>query len=610
MVVDSAHWRRIQDNAQDADRAMVSDAIGVGIAWGLDVTQTGTPSMSVQVSDGVAYDFLGRRIEVSAPVTVSLATDSASASTAVGSGQERFVALYIRWKAVPAAPVTIDGTTSNTELNESFELVVVSGAVATLGAGLMPAAPSGNPLLLARVRIRYGTTTIGTNDLMFSSVPLLHRNADLYAESPARFFEASPADPPDMTVKVTAGRATLDGTQRVFAGGTTAAFTAPATNPRIDLIALNNAGALTVVAGTEASSPTPPTANGVLPLWHVTLAPGQTAILDTHLSDARPFLRAQTARRQSYEFVPTAGQSQIDLPFSYVPGAHAIELSVNGALQPEASYVETTPTRITVAPFIGTERVMVRVSEIAPLGVVALEQVTDDLSGLLAGGDTSFEDRGAGLRLHVEPIVTCVLARRSLRTLDTTSVALAGLSPSSWYCVYATNSAGALAFSTSNILPERSSTWRSDTALARTHRLLCHLRTDSSGVPLPFHRRGGVTLYDVGAIASTSDLNAVSAGSSMTWATVSLGQHVPDYVRHALIEVVVEAGSGIAPGAEVRTYGSTGGVLTVTLEAITGASQTARREAWVCVDSLRRLEYRLKTGYGGLVTIRVLGYRF
>ncbi|KKK85192.1 hypothetical protein LCGC14_2775770, partial [marine sediment metagenome] len=44
-----------------------------------------------------------------------------------------------------------------------------------------------------------------------------------------------------------------------FAGGNSSSFTAPTTNPRIDLLVLNSSGALERVVGTEAASPTPPT---------------------------------------------------------------------------------------------------------------------------------------------------------------------------------------------------------------------------------------------------------------------------------------------------------------------------------------------------------------
>ena len=47
--------------------------------------------------------------------------------------------------------------------------------------------------------------------------------------------------------------------QITFAGGNSPTFTAPTTNPRIDLLYLNSAGALAISQGTEAASPVPPT---------------------------------------------------------------------------------------------------------------------------------------------------------------------------------------------------------------------------------------------------------------------------------------------------------------------------------------------------------------
>lgn len=72
------------------------------------------------------------------------------------------------------------------------------------------------------------------------------------------------------------------GTTRVlFLGGSTPTFTAPVSNPRIDLVTADSTGTIAVVTGTEASSPTAPSypANKVVlcEIYHVV---GETAIYD------------------------------------------------------------------------------------------------------------------------------------------------------------------------------------------------------------------------------------------------------------------------------------------------------------------------------------------
>jgi len=602
----------IQTDAETSDRNLVRDLVsGGGIASGLDLTEQSSPNLTLQLSAGVAYDPLGRRLNVPSTQTVNVAADSAGTSTAVGSGNERTVAIYLRFKRTNAdAYTTTLGTVVYLTQAESFEVVVVAGASATAGASVPPAAPTGDPILLGRVKLTHAQTTVRTAQVLLTDVPLMHRNADLFDADVQRSLEVSVADPPGMTLVVSAGRVNIDGTHRLFAGGTTSSFTAPSASPRIDLVALNASGALVVVTGTEASSPSRPSTTGYLPIAFVSLAVGQTAILDTHVADARPWLQAQTARRRYHEATATMGQTAIDLPFSYVPGAHAIELIIDGVPQPESGYIETSATRITVSAFAGGEVIVVKALDVAPLSAVALEQVTDDLSGLLVGGDVVAEDRGSGVRLYVAPVAMCVIRRRSYRLLTETTVTPSGLSSGAWYGLYAGESGGTLVPALSTIPTEDGGVWRGDGGASPGHRFLAWARTDSGGAVIPFLRSGGVTLFDRGHLSSTA-LNVITAQTPTagTWTTASLASLVPPGVRHVLLEIEVEASSSTNGGAEVRTYGATtGGVTSLTVEAATDA-QTIRREAWVICDASQRVQYRRPTGYVGAVTLRVLGFR-
>ena len=103
---------------------------------------------------------------------------------------------------------------------------------------------------------------------------------------------------PDLTLKVESGISFIGITKVVFAGGNSPSFTAPTTNPRIDLLVIDSAGTLSRVVGTEAASPSIPTyPTDKVVLCEVFNRVGQTTIRDTDVAgqgyiqrDARPFL--------------------------------------------------------------------------------------------------------------------------------------------------------------------------------------------------------------------------------------------------------------------------------------------------------------------------------
>lgn len=105
--------------------------------------------------------------------------------------------------------------------------------------------------------------------------------------------------PPNLTLKVEKGVYYIGSTRVIFAGGNSPSFTAPTTNPRIDLLVIDSAGTLSRVVGTEAASPTVPTyPSDKLTICEVYNRVGQTAIRDTDtpgqgyiLRDVRPFLQ-------------------------------------------------------------------------------------------------------------------------------------------------------------------------------------------------------------------------------------------------------------------------------------------------------------------------------
>lgn len=86
---------------------------------------------------------------------------------------------------------------------------------------------------------------------------------------------------PDLQLYVEPGTVYFGTTKVNFAGGNSANFTAPATNPRIDALCLNKSGALVRIAGAEAVSPTAPKIPSYyIPICYVYNRVGQTTIRD------------------------------------------------------------------------------------------------------------------------------------------------------------------------------------------------------------------------------------------------------------------------------------------------------------------------------------------
>lgn len=115
---------------------------------------------------------------------------------------------------------------------------------------------------------------------------------EAYASS---MLQARAQTVPDLTVYVNPGVVYINGVKIVFAGGNSPSFTAPSTNPRIDLLSINSSGTLVRTAGVEAGSPTAPT----LPFASVAIAQiynrvSQTQIYDTDQGAGKGYIYADT----------------------------------------------------------------------------------------------------------------------------------------------------------------------------------------------------------------------------------------------------------------------------------------------------------------------------
>ncbi len=123
------------------------------------------------------------------------------------------------------------------------------------------------------------------------------------AEASSRLL-AREQDTPDLTLAVSEGELQFGSLLVSFAGGNSPSFTAPSSNPRIDLLVMDEDGTLERVAGSENVSPVAPDlpANKIA-ICQVHNRTGQTKILEvddsTHgyiLKDIRPFLRKETSQ--------------------------------------------------------------------------------------------------------------------------------------------------------------------------------------------------------------------------------------------------------------------------------------------------------------------------
>ena len=156
------------------------------------------------------------------------------------------------------------------------------------------AATTANQTLLSYLNFGLSGTTLtigSTNKLIYS--PLTSFTCSTTVTSAT--YTAS-------TVKlyIEPGVVYVNGTQIYFLGAATPAVTAPVSNPRIDVLTMDNSGTLAWTTGTENASPVAPTYPiNKMPICEIRNVVGQTSINDNEnqvsgqgfiLNDVRPFL--------------------------------------------------------------------------------------------------------------------------------------------------------------------------------------------------------------------------------------------------------------------------------------------------------------------------------
>lgn len=130
---------------------------------------------------------------------------------------------------------------------------------------------------------------------------------------------------PDMTVAVAAGAVTLKTSAVQVAAGNVTVTAADATNPRKDIVVVDDTGAKSVVAGTAAADPVKPAipADSVL-LAEVYVPAADTAIGSTQITDKRVMVAEQFVRKTADESVTSSTTLQNDDALALAVGANEV----------------------------------------------------------------------------------------------------------------------------------------------------------------------------------------------------------------------------------------------------------------------------------------------
>jgi hypothetical protein len=600
-IVTESHLETFQTNVEDADGDLAQDAFGgSGLVSGCGLTEQGTPSWVLSLAAGVLRDALGRRMVVTG-TTVDTATATSGGAISVGSGNERYVDVYARFvrgaDVVTSAGTDAQGNALTQTVNpESYELLVVAGTEAGSGLAVTPTVPSGSPVLLGRYLRTAAMTAVRTRDLRKDALAYARSTASLWAGASDRRLVVVPTDPPSMAVRVRSNEASPGSAVRVLidrasvsvASQTTSSITAPGSNSRYDLIAINSLGSVTVVAGTAGASPTRPAVPAAyLPLAYVLVSAAQTAIEASHIEDARPFLASESTQRSVHRETASGGQQEFILPFTYTLGAHALLVTVNGVLLDATQYVETTGTVTLVTPCTGGDVVVIRRDQVQPINAVALAQMVEDLSGIQKGLDVLVEDRGAGIRVYVQP-GRAIVGRVQYTVASEQTINPGALSANTTYYLYAYPSAGALAFELSTTQPENTRTWKNGDT---TRLFLSTLRADSGSALIQGQNQGGFWWYFRTAEMS-SDTAAFTGQSQTTWTDASLASYVPPHCRRARVELTLGTQNTVGYG-EIRTKGTTTSSLKIQGPTNGVTSIYTYREVEIHLDTSQRIQYQV-----------------
>lgn len=153
----------------------------------------------------------------------------------------------------------------------------------------------------------------------------------------------SETSPPSLFVDVDAGSVNLTEENIQVAGAQVGPFPIPTTNPRIDLIYVNNTGTLTFELGAEAVSPVAPTHAGRIPVAEISLDPLDSVVTVANITDVRPLFAldpnvATTALSSKFKEIQDQSTMRNYLVEEFISSANINGIST-GTLVPPNSYV-------------------------------------------------------------------------------------------------------------------------------------------------------------------------------------------------------------------------------------------------------------------------------
>lgn len=152
------------DDAETAMRTLTKDLLLKGVLSGHTVAEAGVPDLSVDVAAGVSFSPNGERIRTAGTANIRCDFDHLGASTTVSdAAKSKILSIYLLFATLGSVPETdANGSTSNSILDESYELAVVQG---TEALSPTPGAALAGGVLLAYVTLTFGQTTIVNADI-------------------------------------------------------------------------------------------------------------------------------------------------------------------------------------------------------------------------------------------------------------------------------------------------------------------------------------------------------------------------------------------------------------------------------------------------------------
>lgn len=142
-----------------------------------------------------------------------------------------------------------------------------------------------NDLIVGRVVYSGGGVITGFN-YATRSVPL----------SLEHFLRVVPTIPASMRVLIKSGWCNYGASRLFISTQLSNTFSPPTTNPRIDVIYIDSNGAVQILTGTEAVTPSAPTYAGNVVLAEISLTVGMTTITASNITDARGLLFAASSQ--------------------------------------------------------------------------------------------------------------------------------------------------------------------------------------------------------------------------------------------------------------------------------------------------------------------------